>query len=180
MEIRGVQSVFATVSPSLHDRQAAVVAPYKGWSVVIAESVKARTGTEPSVTFYKLQTTTPEGRVFTPLRRYSAFDELDRGLRAYYTHALPHLVGNIPEMPPKQWRWFFDHEDPEFINERKVGLQNYLQRLMHLPRIDEFSGYHTFITGERALAPSGSSSSGNANNSSPLSRPASPPPAATR
>jgi PX domain len=75
------------------------------------------------------------------LRRFSDFAELDSNLRRDNP-----MLGyeDWPELPPKRFKMFTDHTDPEFLEERRAGLEAYLgnlvakQQLLEDDRLLEF------------------------------------------
>lgn len=42
---------------------------------------------------------------------------------------------SIPRPPPRRMRLFSDHNHPQFREKRRLGLERFLQNLLHLPRI---------------------------------------------
>mmetsp|Transcript_28988 Transcript_28988/g.94452 ORF Transcript_28988/g.94452 Transcript_28988/m.94452 type:complete len:155 (-) Transcript_28988:53-517(-) len=79
----------------------------------------------------------------TSYHRYSAFASFDAELNKAFER--DHLRSSFPRLPPKKSKLFTDHTKPEFVEERRLALQEYLQRIVRLPRIAEHSVVRRFL-----------------------------------
>jgi len=76
------------------------------------------------------------------LRRYKDFVELDENLRESLGTDNSTLMEWFPQLPGKSIKFLLNHFDSDFIAERRVLLENYLQELAAIPQI---SGNDLFL-----------------------------------
>jgi len=87
-----------------------------------------------SVMLYKVVTNTVNAQ-YTSLQRFSKFVEIDIKLRNAFKNSP--MLKLFPTLPAKKPKIFVDHSNPEFIEERRLELQQYLTRLIQVPQILE-------------------------------------------
>jgi hypothetical protein len=74
---------------------------------------------------------------WTVLKRFGQFAEMDAALRADLStkHTVEWVTGRLPAAPPKYAKLIYDHQDDAFVDQRRVLLENYLQKLLWLPEV---------------------------------------------
>jgi hypothetical protein len=76
-------------------------------------------------------------------RRFNAFVAVDEALRAAYKGS--HLLASFPSLPPRSLKFFEDHLAPGFIEKRRWLLQDWLHKLLNVPRIKANNDLQTFL-----------------------------------
>ena len=56
-----------------------------------------------------------------------------------------HLRSSIPLLPTKEFKLMTDHQDPEFISERLVQLNLYINELIRIPHVAEMTCTRSFL-----------------------------------
>ncbi|XP_028927041.1 sorting nexin-4 isoform X1 [Ornithorhynchus anatinus] len=133
-------------------RAAAAAARKREIGISEAEKRTGRTAVnlQETYTAYLVETRSTDGR--GPLtdavwRRYSEFELL----RTYLVAQHPYVV--VPPLPEKRAEFVWhklsaDNLDPEFVERRRVGLENFLLRLNAHPVLTDDPGLHAFLTQE--------------------------------
>jgi len=76
------------------------------------------------------------------LKRYRDFFEMDKNLR----NELPQgVIKELPALPERQSKIVVDHLDPDFIDQRRILLQNYLQKLVRIPDLQHCPAFLKFV-----------------------------------
>jgi len=68
------------------------------------------------------------------LKRYADFGDLDEELREEFKNN-PSLLAILPPLPAKATKMLTDHNDPAFVEERKLLLDNYLKRMIRIREV---------------------------------------------
>merc|ERR1712244_218309 len=68
-------------------------------------------------------------RAWTVLKRFTQFYEMDLKLRGVIQTQSPDLLQKLPPPPTRKVKLVHDHMDDDFIEERRVFLENYLSKL---------------------------------------------------
>mmetsp|Transcript_19478 Transcript_19478/g.39388 ORF Transcript_19478/g.39388 Transcript_19478/m.39388 type:complete len:263 (+) Transcript_19478:20-808(+) len=76
------------------------------------------------------------------LKRYSAFEEAHKEFVESFKSSFP----NGAVFPPKKIKFFQNHSSPEFIEERRVLLENYLRKLVAVKNLAKHSVLTAFLT----------------------------------
>jgi len=76
------------------------------------------------------------------LKRYSAFEEAHKEFVDAFKSSFP--SGAV--FPPKKIKLFQNHSSPEFIEERRVLLENYLRKLVAVKNLAKHSVLTAFLT----------------------------------
>jgi len=76
------------------------------------------------------------------LKRYRDFHEMDNSLREELP---PAVLKDLPQLPERQSKIFMDHLDPDFIDQRRVLLQNYMQKLLRVPDLQHCNSFLKFL-----------------------------------
>ncbi len=82
--------------------------------------------------------------------RFSQLNDLDQKVRAHYQANFPDLVEKLPPFPPQRMRFFTDHTNLNFIEERKNLLDAYFDALVQIenmstnPEIWKYMGLSSF------------------------------------
>ncbi|XP_070536510.1 sorting nexin-4-like isoform X2 [Ptychodera flava] len=118
-------------------------------------SILSSVGIKDTYTVYLVETrikeTSSKGIVDAPTslwRRYSEFELL----RNYLVVTHPAIV--VPPLPEKrgiiQWQEFktTDNFDPDFIERRRVGLENFMLRIASHPQLSQDKIFHAFLQQE--------------------------------
>jgi hypothetical protein len=61
------------------------------------------------------------------------FKLLEEQLRKEFALTRPDLVAQMPMLPKRQLKFFVDHLEQNFIDERKQGLENFCRYLVDSP-----------------------------------------------
>merc|ERR1712154_28254 len=69
-------------------------------------------------------------RAWTVLKRFTQFYEMDVKLRASLQSEEPDVLPKLPPPPSRKFKFVHDHMDDDFIEERRVLLENYLSKLL--------------------------------------------------
>jgi PX domain len=77
-------------------------------------------------------------------KRFSDIAQLDYDIRSAYQHN--HLLGNIPDCPPKYIKLWNDHFAPDFIERRRGDIENYLRKLVTVPKVAENPDFKRFYS----------------------------------
>lgn len=66
------------------------------------------------------------------IKRFDEIYEFDQKLRNYLENNLKYkdLIGRIPIIPEKKNMIFIDHHDPKFLEQRRMAIENYFQKLV--------------------------------------------------
>lgn len=71
---------------------------------------------------------------WTVLKRFGQFFDMDFALRESFA-ASPVVLEMLPPAPSRRAKLLFDHMDDTFVEQRRVLLENYLNRLLHCPPV---------------------------------------------
>eukprot|EP00470_Lotharella_oceanica_P002321 CAMPEP_0170177864 /NCGR_PEP_ID=MMETSP0040_2-20121228/11252_1 /TAXON_ID=641309 /ORGANISM="Lotharella oceanica, Strain CCMP622" /LENGTH=276 /DNA_ID=CAMNT_0010420703 /DNA_START=30 /DNA_END=860 /DNA_ORIENTATION=+ len=74
-------------------------------------------------------------------RDFATFDDYLRG--GFEGH---HLLQNLPKLPPKQFTLFTNHFSKEFLEERRRGLEEYVNKLCRIPKAVANPDFVAFFT----------------------------------
>ena len=77
-------------------------------------------------------------------KRYSHFETLHNALMLQFQSKMGDII-----FPPKQVKILFSHASKEFIDERKVLLNNYLKKCISFPEIGKCKEFSDFFTSDR-------------------------------
>eukprot|EP00475_Leptophrys_vorax_P003162 TRINITY_DN1182_c0_g1_i1.p1 TRINITY_DN1182_c0_g1~~TRINITY_DN1182_c0_g1_i1.p1 ORF type:complete len:378 (-),score=117.38 TRINITY_DN1182_c0_g1_i1:2706-3839(-) len=80
-------------------------------------------------------------------RRFKQISELDAGLRKLLNVGplSPMNTIHLPTLPSKKIKWFSDHKDPQFLEKRRILVQNYLRRINAIPEAYKSDIFLTFL-----------------------------------
>merc|ERR1719216_521651 len=84
-------------------------------------------------------------RAWTVLKRFTQFYEMDVKLRASLQSDTPELLPNLPPAPHRKLKFVHDHMDDDFIEERRVLLENYLSKLLRYPQVVDNADFLDFL-----------------------------------
>lgn len=117
--------------------------------------VRKPAGDEPqrdTLVVYRLEVRLGERRLGL-WKRFSDFCELDARVRSAF--AGNHLLANLPRMPARSIKWFVDHSAPDFVEARRQRLEEYIRRLVVVPKVMDLPDVQLFFRPrpKRAAAP---------------------------
>eukprot|EP01138_Halocafeteria_seosinensis_P001997 gb/GECG01002045.1/.p1 GENE.gb/GECG01002045.1/~~gb/GECG01002045.1/.p1 ORF type:complete len:372 (+),score=44.28 gb/GECG01002045.1/:1-1116(+) len=104
----------------------------RGYKSRVPEYVAGWDENGQAVTWYKLVTMQSDGKGTVVHRRFRDFFNVNGSIKAALKGT--HLFDKVPELPPRK-SMFTSHFDPAFLEERRRGLELYMQRLLAIPRI---------------------------------------------
>lgn len=105
--------------------------------------------TVADITIYKvLVKNLKAGTTKTLDKRFSDFVELHH--KVWSSYAGSHLLSNVPTPPERKWKLFTDHNNPAFLENRRVGLHAFISKLVQIPRISS-NVYVLDFLGERPV-----------------------------
>jgi hypothetical protein len=84
-------------------------------------------------------------RAWTVLKRFTQFYDMDLKLRASLQSDTPELLPQLPPPPSRKLKFVHDHMDDDFIEERRVLLENYLSKLLRYPEVVNNSDFLEFL-----------------------------------
>lgn len=76
-------------------------------------------------------------------KRFSDFVNFDYQLRTSF--ASHHLLDNLPALPSRQVKLIMDHLNPDFVEERRLRLDEYVQALMKIPKVTQLPDFYQFV-----------------------------------
>jgi hypothetical protein len=133
-----------TLDVPLHDRSPSPSSRVedKKPAVAIAESVSRlpqsvvvlSSATVDGHTLYTIAVTWDQHSTWTVAKRFSEIDDLHQ--------ALNYKVANLPNLPPKKMIF---NMDPQFVNQRKTDIDNYLKELFKIEHITIFPELQAFF-----------------------------------
>jgi len=98
------------------------------------------------VAFYVLNVKTHGGEEWSCMKRYSMFEELSTNLQ---NDSCGRRIPTGLELPPKKIKLFVSHVSPQFIEDRRCLLENYLKRLMKISEIANSQPIKDFMTEDK-------------------------------
>jgi len=81
---------------------------------------------------------------WTVLKRYSQFYDMDTAVRAAYINK-PDLLATLPAPPARHAKLLTDHMDNTFVEQRRVLLENYLQKMIKVEAVVRNKDFLLFI-----------------------------------
>jgi len=81
---------------------------------------------------------------WTVLKRFGQFFDMDFALRESFA-ANPVVLEMMPPPPARRAKLLFDHMDDTFVEQRRVLLENYLNRLLHCPPVVRSEIFLSFL-----------------------------------
>ena len=84
-------------------------------------------------------------RAWTVLKRFTQFYEMDIKLRAGLQIQSPDTLPKLPPAPSRKLKFVHDHMDDDFIEERRVLLENYLSKLLRFPQVVQNEDFLEFL-----------------------------------
>lgn len=84
-------------------------------------------------------------RAWTVLKRFTQFYEMDLKLRAGLQTQSPDTLPKLPPAPSRKLKFVHDHMDDDFIEERRVLLENYLSKLLRFPEVVSNEDFLEFL-----------------------------------
>jgi hypothetical protein len=81
-------------------------------------------------------------REWVVLKRYRDFYDMDTKL---HTELPLEIAKDLPLLPERQSKLVVDHLDPDFIDQRRILLQNYLQKMLRVPDIQHCPAFLRFV-----------------------------------
>jgi hypothetical protein len=117
-------------------------APLAFWTFQIEQTIPVTAADGGTFTTYMVDVTAPNGAQRSVLKRYRQFDDLDAALRRHGTDRA------LPSLPTKK---LVGNMNPQFVRNRCLGLQRYLNQVAQLPGINELPEFIYFVT-EHAAA----------------------------
>jgi len=81
---------------------------------------------------------------WTVLKRFGQFFEMDTALRESFAQN-PAVLMSMPPAPSRRAKLLFDHMDDTFVEQRRVLLENYLTRLLHVPAAARSEVFLSFL-----------------------------------
>lgn len=76
------------------------------------------------------------------LKRFTQFRDMDKKLRKILPEEIKERLPKRPKRKSKVWR---DHMNPEFIEERRVMMENYLRRVLCVPQVAHSEQFLKFL-----------------------------------
>lgn len=81
---------------------------------------------------------------WTVLKRFGQFFDMDFALRESFA-TKPGVLESMPPAPSRRAKLLFDHMDDTFVEQRRVLLENYLNRLLHCPEVVRSEIFLSFL-----------------------------------
>lgn len=81
---------------------------------------------------------------WTVLKRFNQFWELDAQLRADFADN-EHVLAMMPASPQRQSKLLYDHMDLNFVESRRVLLENWMHKLLHIRAVVENPSFLGFL-----------------------------------
>lgn len=105
-----------------------------------------KAGGDPVHFSIKVDLTKNNGEKYTwiTLKRYSEFDTFRKVILTAF--AKSQLAENVPALPEKKFKLLQKHSDPDFVEDRRVGLEIFLRRVLLLPHIQRNPDMKAFLS----------------------------------
>jgi len=85
-------------------------------------------------------------RQWIQLKRFTQFYEMDCSLRSSIIAEHPSFdINSLAPTPPRRLKFIHDHMDDDFIEERRVLLENYLSHLLRIPEVANNQSFLDFL-----------------------------------
>ena len=68
------------------------------------------------------------------LKRFVQFHDMHAAVCADFVHE-PYFLSTLPQPPAKSMKLMVDHMDKHFVEQRRVLLEHYLQRMVRVPQV---------------------------------------------
>jgi len=81
---------------------------------------------------------------WTVLKRFGQFFDMDFALRESFASNFA-VMESLPPPPSRRAKLLFDHMDDAFVEQRRVLLENYLNRLLHIPAVARSESFLNFL-----------------------------------
>jgi len=81
---------------------------------------------------------------WTVLKRFGQFVDVDATIRASLSEQ-PEVIARMPAAPERRSKLIYDHLDANFVEQRRVVLENYLNKLLRDPVICRNKTFLTFL-----------------------------------
>jgi len=81
---------------------------------------------------------------WTVLKRFGQFYDMDTQVRADFAEQ-PSVLTSMPAPPERKAKLLSDHMDETFVEQRRVLLENYLQRMVDNPHVVKNKHFLTFL-----------------------------------
>jgi len=81
---------------------------------------------------------------WTVLRRFTQFYEMDTAVRTAFAEK-PEILETLPSPPERKTKLFNDHMDDVFIEQRRVLLESYVQKMLEIPVVARNQDFLTFL-----------------------------------
>ena len=130
------------------DAEASTGPPPFTYKVSVPEAVRGKDAMFEPVVWFRVdveRTTAATGAVCksTVHRRFRDFVELADDLRSSFKGH--HLLGNVPDPPPKELKALQDHFEPSFVEDRRRALESMVQRIAAVPRFCSCASVQAFV-----------------------------------
>lgn len=79
------------------------------------------------------------------LKRYRDFHEMDRKVKIQLSVECPRAAKLIPKLPHRSMKILLNHFHPDFIEERRLMLEHYLQEMVAIPQVMSNDVFLRFI-----------------------------------
>lgn len=86
-----------------------------------------------SVALYHVKVQINDQEPYLIKRRFKDFETLNTAVRAFF--ASNHLLNNVPLLPTKYPKMLYDHFTQEFLQQRAQQLQEYMRKLVQVPKV---------------------------------------------
>jgi len=77
------------------------------------------------------------------LKRFVQFHDMHAAVSADFVHE-PYFLSTLPQPPSKSAKVFVDHMDKHFVEQRRVLLEHYLQRMVRVPKVAKNQNFLRF------------------------------------
>ena len=112
--------------------------------VLVEDTLGVEGPKQKKFTWYKVCSTRDcDGHSTVVHRRFRDFFSINELIRTSYKGS--HLISSLPSLPKRGMKLFSDHLSPKFVENRRQGLQTYMQQLERMPRMRGNSDFLTFI-----------------------------------
>jgi len=114
------------------------------YSVSVKQTVTTKNDSFQIIAWYEIESIRPSDGAKTVVhRRFRDFSNLDAEIRAALKGN--HLSSSLPILPGKAIKVLHDHKTPEFIEQRRIDLDVYLQKLFNMPHVPQMYQLQSFL-----------------------------------
>lgn len=117
------------------------------------------------VAYYNIHTTV-DGNLYTVSKRFSQITEMHAKVYGAFTEN--HLQENLPDCPPKHFKFWTDHLAADFLDGRRIKIEDYLKKLIAVPKVQSLPDIRHFLIPEDSITASAATETATLSTTTPI------------